>query len=230
MRRRRAPTPSSPPAPSIPLHSSPSHSSLLLAPPPLRRHRPPPRLPPPRSYGNVARVEPNLLAPYLFNNAPSSINCQHFFNVWHEKMSGPAIPQSVFDCGLGQLSTDGVFVPPKSDDEELQFVSDLTELGSPAGNQDFKDCASKWANTREEFTGDDAPGAMVVTFCRPEVRPPPSAARAAAPLVPPPPPPAPASSRPASSRPHLLPPPPPARPASPRPSHRARRLKSWDLL
>ena len=135
-------------------------------------------------------------------------------------MSGPAIPQSVFDCGLGQLSTDGVFVPPKSDDEEMKFVSDLAELGSPAGNQDFKDCASKWANTREEFTGDDAPGAMVVTFCRPEVRRPP----------PPPPPPAPASSRPASSRPHLLPPPPPARPASPRPSPRARRLKSWDLL
>ena len=214
VRRRRAPTPSSPPAPSIPLHSSPSHSSLLLAPPPLRRHRPPPRLPPPRSYGNVARVEPNLLAPYLFNNAPSYINCQHFFNVWHEKMSGPAIPQSVFDCGLGQLSTDGVFVPPKSDDEEMKFVSDLAELGSPAGNQDFKDCASKWANTREEFTGDDAPGAMVVTFCRPEVRPPPpppapphlwSLPR----LLPPPPLPAPRPPAPASSRPRLRPAPPP---------------------
>ena len=143
-------------------------------------------------------------------------------------MSEAAIPQSVFDCGLGSFKAAGNY-PPTSDVQENEFVSDLTALG--AGNQDFKDCASKWANTttREEFTGEDAPGAMVVTFCRPEVRPS-SAARAAAPLVPPPPPPAPASSRPASSRPHLLPPPPPARPASPRPSHRARRLKSWDLL
>ena len=144
-------------------------------------------------------------------------------------MSEAAIPQSVFDCGLGSFQAAGNY-PPTSDVQENKFVSDLTALG--AGNQDFKDCASKWANTttREEFTGEDAPGAMVVTFCRPEVRPPPP------PPAPPhlwslprllPPPPLPA---PASSRPHLLPPPPPARPASPRPSHRARRLKSWDLL
>ena len=141
MRRRRAPTPSSPPAPSIPLHSSPSHSSLLLAPPPLRRHRPPPRLPPPRSYGNVARVEPNLLAPYLFNNAPSYINCQHFFNVWHEKMSGPAIPQSVFDCGLGNVTS----YPPTSKDEEDQFVSDLPLL---ARHLHFKDCEQMGEHSR----------------------------------------------------------------------------------
>ena len=197
-----------------PLHSSPSHSSLLLAPPPLRRHRPPPRLPPPRSYGNVARVEPNLLAPYLFNNAPSSINCQHFFNVWNEKMSEAAIPQSVFDCGLGSFKAAGNY-PPTSDVQENEFVSDLTALG--AGNQDFKDCASKWANTttREEFTGEDAPGAMVVTFCRPEVRPPllrrprrrtsgPSPASSRPRLFPPPRPPAPTSSRP-----RLRPAPPP---------------------
>ena len=122
-------------------------------------------------------------------------------------MSEAAIPQSVFDCGLGNFKAAGNY-PPTSDDQENEFVSDLTALG--AGNQDFKDCASKWANTttREEFTGEDAPGAMVVTFCRPEVRPP-SAARAAAPLVPPPPPPAPASSRP-----RVLPPPPPPAPAS----------------
>ena len=85
-------------------------------------------------------------------------------------MSEAAIPQSVFDCGLGSFKAAGNY-PPTSDVEENLFVSDLTALG--ADNQDFKDCASKWANTttREEFTGEDAPGAMVVTFCRPEVRP-----------------------------------------------------------
>ena len=215
---RRFGAPPSRPHPLVPtrtLHPlpPPPPSSLLLAPP----EAPSPPAAPAASATEVTPTSrgssPTSSLLIFFNNAPSSINCQHFFNVWNEKMSEAAIPQSVFDCGLGSSKAAGNY-PPTSDVEENKFVSDLTALG--AGNQGLKDCASKWANTttREEFTGEDAPGAMVVTFCRPE--------------VPSPPPPAPPHLRslPASSRPRLFPPPRPPAPTSSAPASGPPRLPS----